>query len=185
MAYSNTWLASKVQTLTHRCHLPPPAIFNDLTKTSFNGRTLSHDPKTLILLDLACRNLSHIQTLRIIFGHMNITRGLLRGILNTDRQRKQPLRRLWLENCSLDDFSTDELDHLDLTTLQSIRMRRLSLVAYSHTETTRRVYSRCSGRMSQLQNSIGCLYGTRVSEEGREDVLTQGALSMEYRGDIS
>jgi hypothetical protein len=82
---SNPWIASHVHTLTHRCHLPPPAIFYELPRINFQGRTLSHDIRTLRLLEMACQNLTSLHTLRIIFGHWNLTRGLLTGLLGNQK----------------------------------------------------------------------------------------------------
>ncbi|KAF2205876.1 hypothetical protein GQ43DRAFT_406491 [Delitschia confertaspora ATCC 74209] len=119
----NTYIASQVQSVTHRCHLPTPNIFQDLPHIMFNGTNLSQDPRTLKLLQLAIRNMVNVQTLRIIFGHHSLTKGLLEGFLDTDRPR--PLRRLWLESCSLLSAQLDLWPAQGLNALESIRFRRL------------------------------------------------------------
>ncbi|KAG9556383.1 hypothetical protein KCU71_g10327, partial [Aureobasidium melanogenum] len=137
---SNPWIASHVHTLTHRCHLPPPAIFYELPRINFQGRTLSHDPRTLRLLHMACQNLSSIHTLRIIFGHWNLTRGLLVGLLG--KPQGSTVRHLWLENCSLAGISQRLLQKFDLTGLESLRLRRLPLLANAGRHDSQEVYTR-------------------------------------------
>ncbi|KAI5208680.1 hypothetical protein E4T39_01434 [Aureobasidium subglaciale] len=137
---SNPWIASHVHTLTHRCHLPPPAIFYELPRISFHGRTLSHDPRTLRLLHKACHNLTSIHTLRIIFGHWELTRGLLIGLLGNSRSSS--IRHIWLENCSIAGISNRLLRSFDLTKLESLRLRRLPLLANAGRHDFQEVYSR-------------------------------------------
>lgn len=64
----------------------------------------------------------NVQTLRIIFGHWHITTTLLEGFLDPNRQRRIPLRKLWLESCSLMDI---RMTSGTLEGLESIRFRRL------------------------------------------------------------
>lgn len=137
---SNPWIASHVHTLTHRCHLPPPAIFYELPRINFQGRTLSHDPRTLCLLERACQNLSNVHTLRIIFGHWNLTRGLLIGLLG--KSNGSTIRHLWLENCSLAGISQRLLQSFDLAGLESLRLRRLPLLANAGRHDSQEVYTR-------------------------------------------
>lgn len=137
---SNPWIASHVHTLTHRCHLPPPAIFYELPSINFQGRTLSHDPRTLRLLGRACGNLSNVHTLRIIFGHWNLTRGLLIGLFG--KPNGSTIRHLWLENCSLAGISQRLLQSFDLAGLESLRLRRLPLLADAGRHDSQEVYTR-------------------------------------------
>ncbi|KAF2741402.1 hypothetical protein EJ04DRAFT_3376 [Polyplosphaeria fusca] len=119
---TNPFLASKVQVLVHRCHLPTPSIFLDLPRTFFHGHNLSQDVRLHHLLQLAIRNLVNVHTLRIIYGHWRLTRSLVQGFLDPSRPRCVPLRKLWLESCSLQDI---EIGHLSQTSLESVRIRRL------------------------------------------------------------
>lgn len=137
---SNPWIASHVHTLTHRCHLPPPAIFYELPRINFQGRTLSHDVRTLRLLAKACQNLTSIHTLRIIFGHWNLTRGLLTGLLGSPQG--STIRHLWLENCSIAGISQRLLQSFDLRKLRSLRLRRLPLLANAGRFDSQEVYTR-------------------------------------------
>ncbi|KAH7127102.1 hypothetical protein B0J11DRAFT_486122 [Dendryphion nanum] len=115
-------LASQVQILTHRCHLPMPTIFSELPLIHFDSCNLSSDARLHQLLRLAIRNMVNVQTLRIIFGHWKITRTLLEGFLDPNRQRRIPLRKLWLESCSLMEI---RMTSGTLEGLESIRFRRL------------------------------------------------------------
>jgi hypothetical protein len=137
---SNPWIASHVHTLTHRCHLPPPAIFYELPRINFQGRVLSHDIRTLRLLDKACQNLTSVHTLRIIFGHWNLTRGLLTGLLGNPKG--STIRHLWLENCSIAGISQRLLQSFDLRNLTSLRLRRLPLLANAGRFDSQEVYTR-------------------------------------------
>jgi hypothetical protein len=137
---SNPWIASHVHTLTHRCHLPPPAIFYELPRINFHGRTLSHDIRTQRLLEKACQNLTGVHTLRIIFGHWNLTRGLLTGLLGNPRD--STIRHLWLENCSIAGISQRLLQSFDLRNLKSLRLRRLPLLANVGRFDSQEVYTR-------------------------------------------
>lgn len=128
-------IASLVQTVTHRCHLPPPAIFEELPQVSFTGQTLSSDPRTVCLVRLAVRNLRNVHTLQIIFGHPRLTEALLRCFFDRDREREVGVRRLWLENCRIIEGVELHLDrqkhrlplNLDFCGLQSLRLRRLPM----------------------------------------------------------
>jgi hypothetical protein len=137
---SNPWIASHVHTLTHRCHLPPPAIFYELPRINFQGRTLSHDIRTLRLLAKACQNLTSIHTLRIVFGHWNLTRGLLIGLLGNPNG--STIRHLWLENCSIAGISHRLLQSFNLRNLKSLRLRRLPLLANAGRFDSQEVYTR-------------------------------------------
>ena len=58
---ANPRIASCVQILEHRCHLPPAGIFNELPKTPLNGTTLSCDPRTVELVKRATLNLERVR----------------------------------------------------------------------------------------------------------------------------
>ena len=121
----NPYLASKVQDLTHRCHISPPDAFLDLPCASFQDQTLSRDSRTLRLLSRAIYNLSNVQTLRIIHGHHSITSGLLGGFFTKARNSKHPIARLWLESCCLEGLAPGEGVNAMMGGLQSVRIRRL------------------------------------------------------------
>jgi hypothetical protein len=144
---TNPWIASHVHTLTHRCHLPPPAIFFELPRSSFQGRTLSNDERTLCLLDKACRNLSNLHTLKIIFGHWNLTRSLLVALLANPHGPS--IRHMWLENCSIAGIPDRLLRALNLSRLESLRLRRLPILAYAGRYESQEVY--CRGPRSELR----------------------------------
>ncbi|KAF2709592.1 hypothetical protein K504DRAFT_467562 [Pleomassaria siparia CBS 279.74] len=122
---TNPAIANKVQVLTHRCHLPTPNIFTELSRIYFDAEYLSRDLRLHDLLRLAIRNMGNVNTLRIIYGHKHMTRALLEGFLDPDRPRRIPLRRLWLENCSLIGIRIDFPSMVQLSGLESIRIRRL------------------------------------------------------------
>ncbi|KAF2724737.1 hypothetical protein K431DRAFT_281688 [Polychaeton citri CBS 116435] len=130
-------IAACVHILTHRCHLPPPAIFTELPHVTFSSQTLSIDARTITLVKLAARNLVNLQTLRIIFGHANLNDALLRCLFDSERPRQKQITRLWLENCRISagccqsrtGFPTTYglPPELDLRGLQSVRFRRMPL----------------------------------------------------------
>ena len=131
----NPSVASRVQIVIHRCHLPQPAIFAELPKTTFSGMTLSPDPRTTRLIQLAVRHMTRVHTLRIIFGHPNINDALLRCFFAKYRSCITPIRRLWLEDCRISTGCDLKLLHhpldlpqeLDFNGLESIRFRRMPL----------------------------------------------------------
>lgn len=177
---NDPWLASRVHTLTHRCHLPPPAIFGELNGNSFNSQTLSIDPRTIKLVQLAVANLSKVQTLRVILGHATLTDALLRSFFDARRHGADgvvPIRKLWLENCrisvglnvNLDGGGPYELaSKLNFHGLESIRLRRLPMKsASSKTTSTGVVYSR-GGMHQRMQDGLGSLYWTTVQNADLE-----------------
>lgn len=97
--------------------------------------TLSADPRTTKLIQLAVRNMTQVDTLRIIFGHPHLNDALLRCFFAKDRDYVKPIRRLWLENCRISaGCNLKILDHpldlpleLDFKGLKSIRFRRMPL----------------------------------------------------------
>jgi hypothetical protein len=166
------WVASHVQTLTHRCHLPPPAIFNELPETPFSGITLSQDLRTVQLVGLAVLNLTKVHTLRIIFGHPNINDALIRFFFDKNRGRDTPVRRLWLENCQIHpgcllDFPQSQLPaYLDFSGLESLRLRRLPMRVTSDSQIRHEDnpdglhfnHARNAEPMWRLQNGVGGRY---------------------------
>jgi hypothetical protein len=121
---TNPALAAKVQVITHRCHLPTPNIFNQLPGIHFDAVNLSQDVRLRTLLKLAVRNLVNLHTLRIIHGHWHLTNALITYLLDEQRPRHVPIRRLWLENCCLSGAVYRKLPSC-LSGLESLRLRRL------------------------------------------------------------
>ncbi|KAH7402744.1 hypothetical protein BKA66DRAFT_7973 [Pyrenochaeta sp. MPI-SDFR-AT-0127] len=122
---TNPAIASKVQILTHRCHLPTPNIFTELPRIFFDAENLSQDARLHVLLKLAIRNMVNVHTLRIVYGHWKLTRELIAGFLDQNRPRRAPLRKLWLESCCLSINTIHFLLPSQTTGLESIRIRRL------------------------------------------------------------
>jgi hypothetical protein len=91
----------------------------------FNSEHLSHDARLQDLLRLAIPNMVNVHTLRIIYGHKHMTHGLLEGFLDPNRPCRVPLRKLWLESCSLSNIRLDVASAIQLSGLESIRIRRL------------------------------------------------------------
>lgn len=174
---NNPWLASCIQTLTHRCHLPPPAIFGELPSNPFNSQTLSTDPRTIRLVQLAVANMPRVHTLRIILGHPNLTDALLRSLFDKRRRGADgfvPVRKLWLENCRLPAGLNIDLDdgdtyyglpsHLSFHGLESVRFRRLPMrSATPCAQSTGVVFSR-GGRLQRVQDGLGGRFDTTVRE---------------------
>ncbi|KAL6712320.1 hypothetical protein ACN47E_000197 [Coniothyrium glycines] len=168
---TNPVIASKVHTLTHRCHLNPPNIFNELPRMYFDAANLSQDIRLYVLLHIAIKNLVNVHTLRIIYGHWRLTNELLVGFLRKDGAGPRSLRKLWLESCAA---SVDPMSFLlpeDTSGLESIRIRRLaseSLDTVQRRGTSFLDYRLArSGQYYQLQNGVGNWIGTtvQVSEE--------------------
>ncbi|KAF2817238.1 uncharacterized protein BDZ99DRAFT_431173 [Mytilinidion resinicola] len=160
----NPLIASKVQKLTHRCHLPTPGIFNELPRMFFHAQTLSQDPRTRRLVHLAIQNMVNLQTLRIVFGHWHLTKALLEGFLDPARPRRVPLRKLWLESVSLDNAEIDFGNNMDLSGLKSIRIRRLR--AHNTNDVTMsfpEFQLNRGGHPMNMHNGAGGYYQTTVS----------------------
>ncbi|CAK1358862.1 unnamed protein product [Cercospora beticola] len=164
-------LAEHVQVLTHRCHMPPPAIFHELPKMSFSGMTLSSDPRTIALCKMAVANMTKVHTLRIILGHANLVDALLRCFFDEDRAKKEgvvSVRRLWLENCRISAGLNLQMDprvgnpfelptRLTFEGLESVRLRRLPFRPVSSAELSvakHLVYARHSSTRP-LQDGVG------------------------------
>ncbi|KAK5136190.1 hypothetical protein LTR08_004027 [Meristemomyces frigidus] len=166
------WLASHVQTLNHRCHLPPPAIFSELPRSTFSSQTLSTDPRTIRLAQLAVQNMTKVTTLRIIFGHPTLNDALLRCFFDKHRRKATPVRRLWLENCRISAGCCLEItDHpyglpleLDFAGLESVRFRRLPLRPCSLPRDDAAVVYARSYRTRDMQDGRGGLYSTTINE---------------------
>jgi hypothetical protein len=159
---SNPILAAKVQVLTHRCHLPAPNIFSELPNMHFHAENLSQDRRLHTLLWQAVRNLVNVHTLRIIYGHFNLTKILLGAFLSPNRPHRIRLRRLWLESCSLSVLETDSPKTLSLdclTGLESIRIRRLRAETTAAPERSKmqpKDYRLArGGSMKQMHNAAG------------------------------
>lgn len=122
-------------------------------------------------------NLTNLQTLRIIFGHWYITKGLLAAILSPKRKRIKPLTRLWLENCSLAGIPAGILDSFDLNGIQSIRLRRLSLLPEpgTHSFLPQQVQSRSRTKL-QFQTGRSNFYTTNVEEWVRQETVVHNAI---------
>lgn len=131
---TNPTIASKVHILTHCCHLPTPNIFDELPRMHFDAENLSQDARLHDLLSLAIKNLVSVHTLRIVHGHMRLTSSLVTGFLDPDRSRRGPLRKLWLENCSLSPRAMHVLATGNLIGLESLRVRRLDAAGFFTTQ---------------------------------------------------
>ncbi|KAF1841630.1 uncharacterized protein K460DRAFT_170596 [Cucurbitaria berberidis CBS 394.84] len=169
---TNPAIASKVQVLAHRCHLPTPNIFAELPRMHFHAETLSRDVRLHVLLKLAIRNMVNVHTLRILYGHWRLTSALIVGFLDQNRPQRVPLRKLWLESCSLAVRSIPLLLSSHSTGLESIRIRRLGCDSLNTIRARGMGFleyhlSR-GGQYYQLHNGSGGWVGTTVhfSEEG-------------------
>ncbi|KAM0717900.1 hypothetical protein Q7P37_006232 [Cladosporium fusiforme] len=161
----NPKLAASVETLTHRCHLAPPAMFTELPRTPFSGQTLSIDPRTIRLV------------------YMAVKEALLRSFFDKHRDRDAPLRKLWLENVRIVEGTQMHMHHhkyelpleLDFTGLESIRMRRLPLptteLSPNEMISVRSFfnYSR-GGTSNEMQNGLGGNYLTTTRTVGGEAI---------------
>lgn len=147
----------------------------------FSSQTLSCDPRTTKLVQLAVQHMTRVQTLRIILGHPNMTDALLRCFFDRSRRCETSIRRLWLENCRISAGCTLRiLDHplqlpleLDFSGLEAMRFRRLPLRAMDPTTSLSaqlddmgpfrscEAHSR-RGYHTQLQDGVGGHYETVV-----------------------
>nr|POE90158.1 hypothetical protein CFP56_20625 [Quercus suber] len=203
---SKPWIAESVQTLTHRCHLPPPAIFNELPHAPFGSQTLSADPRTTRLAHLACQNMTRLHTLRIIFGHPSLIDAILRSLFDKARPRSTPIRRLWLENCRLSagcesfadahPFGLDVPLELDFAGIESLRLRRMPLRPGLNTTVALPAYTNVYARSQNwrtLQDGAGGMYVTTMNnfrvdqishdswvELGLPVLMSQYALGMQF-----
>ncbi|KAI8937992.1 hypothetical protein NX059_005668 [Plenodomus lindquistii] len=169
---ANPALASKVQVLTHRCHLATPNIFTELPRMHFDADHLSHDVRLHQLLSLALPNLVNVHTLRIVYGHWHLANALVAGLLHHARPRRVPLRRLWLESCCLTVDPARFLAPGHGSGLEAIRMRRL-VSEPAHAAATRGMRHlefklARGGKYHPLHNGAGGWIATtvQVSDEG-------------------
>ncbi|KAK7537011.1 uncharacterized protein J3D65DRAFT_667712 [Phyllosticta citribraziliensis] len=171
-------IASLVHTVLHRCHLPTPSIYQELPKISFKSKVLSTDVRTRKLLMLAMWNLTNVHTLRIVYGHYNLTHVLVWGFLHPHRPRNIPLRRLWLENCSLAMPRPTKIDggHWpDLTGMESLRVRRLTIVDDKTRGVLHDAIAPSRGKKcTTMQDGVGGEYRTYTTPIGRD-----GEVSLE------
>lgn len=194
---NNPWLASCVQTLTHKCHLPPPAIFGELPGNPFTSQTLSTDPRTIKLVQMAAMNMPRVHTLRIILGHPHLTDALLRCFFDAHRHGADgvvPLRKLWLENCNISAGLNIKLNgggpyglpsRLSFQGLESVRFRRLPMrsACANNAPLVGVVYSR-GGKLHRMQDGLGGMYETTVqdidfeSDVGRDHAIWLSVSSM-------
>ncbi|KAH6620314.1 hypothetical protein C7974DRAFT_230993 [Boeremia exigua] len=173
---TNPAIAAKVQTLTHRCHLPTPNIFTELPRLYFDAANLSADARLHALLRAAIRNLVNVHTLRIVYGHWRLTTALVAGFLHHARPREVPLRKLWLESCAFDIRDAGFLGLLSHTGLESIRLRRLR----AETASVPSKYDMAwldmklarGGHYYQMHNGAGAWVGTTV-EFAQKDLPVQ------------
>ncbi|KAF2769042.1 hypothetical protein EJ03DRAFT_343643 [Teratosphaeria nubilosa] len=163
-------IAACVQTLEHRCHLPPPAIFHELPRAFFSSQTLSTDPRTIRLVQLAVRQMTRVSTLRIVFGHPGLVDALVRCFFDVGREKVSPIRRLWLENCRISaacDLSIEQHPYrlpllLDFDGLERLRVRRLPLRPKSDLPSHHWVHSR-GGPFWDMQDGSGGQYAATVN----------------------
>lgn len=186
---TNPALASKVQTLTHRCHLPMPNIFAELPRMYFDADNLSKDKRLHTLLRLAIRNLVNVHTLRIVYGHWHLTNALVVGFLDRRRPREVPLRKLWLESCAFDTRNINFLEPTRTTGLESIRVRRLraepAVVGNRHDMTFGDMKLARGGFYYQLHSGLGAWVGTTVEfsrENLPEEVVLPTPGELEQKG---
>ena len=163
---TNPALAFKVQTLTHRCHLPMPNIFTELPRMYFDADNISVDTRLHKLLGAAIRNLVNVHTLRIVYGHWHLTTALVRGFLHHGRPRQVPLRKLWLESCAFDIRNVGFLGPTLNTELESVRLRRLRaepwLLGRKHEMNWLDMKLARGGHFYQMHNGAGAWVGTTV-----------------------
>lgn len=124
-----------------------------------------------------------VHTLRVTFGHPKFTEALLRCFFDSNRERKTPVKKLWLENVRVVEGTEMKLDmhkyslplQLDFSGLESVRIRRLPLKAFEMSQEQRVTnrgefnYSR-AGTATELQNGQGGNYLTFTTSIGAEVV---------------
>lgn len=137
---TNPFVASKVQTVLHRCHLPQPELFNDLPRIMPEGlihsRHFLHDHRRNLLSKLilqAVANMVNVHTLKVVFGHWAIVETLLMGFFGPRRRARVPVRKLWLESCSISTYRYQGFWlGLNAGGVKSLRLRRMWLMSESH-----------------------------------------------------
>ncbi|KAF1934134.1 uncharacterized protein M421DRAFT_50704 [Didymella exigua CBS 183.55] len=173
---TNPVLAAKVQTLTHRCHLPTPNILTELPRMYFDAANLSADERLHRLLRVAIWNLVNVHTLRVVYGHWHLTTALVAGFLDYARPRGVPLRKLWLESCAFDMTNFSFLGPTGDSGLESVRLRRLRaeprLAGSKYGMAWLDMKLARGGHHYQMHNGAGSWVGTTV-EFSQKDLPTQ------------
>jgi hypothetical protein len=120
--------------------------------------------------------MTRVNTLRVVFGHPKLTEALLRCFFDENRQRENPIKRLWLDNVRIVEGTEMVLDRhkyslplrLDFNGVEKVRLRRLPLASMDipQEEKARNpsiyVYSRGTS-VQELQNGLGGNYLTSTS----------------------
>ncbi|KAL9080878.1 MAG: hypothetical protein Q9157_000482 [Trypethelium eluteriae] len=130
----------------------------------FKSPTISSDIRLACLLKHAIRNLVNVQTLRILYGHWLLTVELITGFFDRYRPRNISIRRLWLENCSIEGIFQHEQDQCDFDGLEVVRFRRMRLAPTPIHATTRKVLMR-GGIEQAMHDGKGGLYYTTLHDE--------------------
>ncbi|KAF1983833.1 hypothetical protein K402DRAFT_406558 [Aulographum hederae CBS 113979] len=172
----NPQIASKVRTLIHRCHLPPPNVFSELPQLSCNGQTLSQDPRTHELLRLAILNMVNVNNLYIIHGHWHLTVGLVSGFFHKFRPCDSPVRRLWIEGSTLESLYQYDPWTAAFAGLESIRLRRVYM-----TESPRGDRSFALGRgghTKSMCNGAAGFYQTSIHDSNAASSSDEKALAL-------
>lgn len=144
---------------------------------SFTSQTLSIDPRTIKLVQLAVRHMKNVHTLRIIFGHPTLTDALLRCFFDKQRSRSESgyarIRKLWLENVRVSAGLDMQISHhpynlpllCSFSGLESVRFRRLPMrpgTSFNKiSEPNLWSYSR-SRTAKSLQDGLGGRYMTTI-----------------------
>lgn len=132
---TNPYVASKVQTILHRCHLPTPELFQELPFLQHDDwisypthkQTGRQHYGTYIRLVLqAVANMVNVHTLRIVLGHCGLTQALIWGFFGPHREANVSVRKLWLESCCVQSPDYHDIwTPLDFSQVESLRLRRL------------------------------------------------------------
>ena len=130
----------------------------------FKSPSISHDVRLACLLKLAIRNLINVQTLRVLYGHWLVTIGLIIGFFDRCRSSTTRVRKLWLENCSVEGIFKHELEQCDFSGLESVRFRRMRLAPEPTYAITRKVLMR-GGIEQPMHNGKGDFYYTTLHDE--------------------
>ena len=120
--------------------------------------------------------MTRVNTLRIVFGHPKLTEALLRCFFDENRERENPIKRLWLENVRIVEATEMVLERhkyslplrLNFKGVEKLRLRRLPLASMDIPQEERArnpsifVYSR-GVSVQELQNGLGGNYLTSTS----------------------
>lgn len=195
---TNPYVASKVQTVSHRCHHPPPELFIDLPQICHEDLIHSRHPlhdfqeKTLNRLILqAVGNMNNVHTLRIVYGHWAVVESLLWGFFGPLRKRlgKRPVTKLWLESCSLQSMLFENSWHrLDFSKLESLRLRRLRFYEAADNELAGRFWNARGTNTVIRRNHTAGFYSPSVidvDENIPEKHVEQASHTAEYFTELS